>query len=800
MLRESLAAKLLAAGIALSLLLIGSVSAYLLVSRHQQTNAAALSNADNRAAVLNQLIINFTGAQSMGSAQALAQQPGLIAALNSPAPAQSLSKLLAVSPVALNGNVMLVTDGNGTVVYQRASSDIGNYTVLSLPVTTMLVSASQSSQCVIPRAASNVACGLEVINGQPSFDVAVPVVSGGRLIGAVTFIAPIGAQFSRYQSLLTYPLAVIDAQHEQQLIRISGSGTTVAATPGLLTTPIQDSLKGSSPGSVIHAVYSTQSGEVAGSFTPLAGPRGELAGWIGVEAPYSIFAGDTFTDEMTVGLIAVLAILITVIGVTIFVSRVVWRPVARLERGVARIARGDYESPIEVVSADELGRLAESVNTMRAKIKDYVSQIEEAQARLNASVVTMGHVSRALTVTGTGVDELQRSVVQAASGIAGVGSRAWMSLREDGTLKQVASYPQGLDIRLSDGDAAKLMAGEPITEHLNGGVRLMVPMNYQSEVVGIIGVQTREDTATQSVMEVLSVLANNAAVARENARLFQTERETVQRLRELDAMKTNFMATVQHELRTPLTAIMGMADMLDLCWEKWPDKSKLDGIEDIQIAGKRLFDIVETIIDFTTFEGQVLTLNPVMMKVAPAIDRALTTVTERYKGGVGVKVDANVDPLVQVYADPERFDFMMRALLDNAIKFSDGNGEVMIRAHRRSPDAVRIEIEDRGIGIPPEELNKVFDRFFQVDNTATRKFGGTGMGLALVKRTADAHGARVLISSILGKGTSVRLDWPARASAAGAEARIIGTPGAGVSPPQEADSKPEISAPAARVQ
>ena len=107
---------------------------------------------------------------------------------------------------------------------------------------------------------------------------------------------------------------------------------------------------------------------------------------------------------------------------------------------------------------------------------------------------------------------------------------------------------------------------------------------------------------------VLAILANNAAIAMENARLYEMERESVRRLRELDTMKTDFLSTVQHELRTPITAILGLSDLIEMCWTRWEDAPKLDALRDIQVAARNLDGIVETIIDFSVGDGEALVL------------------------------------------------------------------------------------------------------------------------------------------------------------------------------------------------
>jgi signal transduction histidine kinase len=116
-------------------------------------------------------------------------------------------------------------------------------------------------------------------------------------------------------------------------------------------------------------------------------------------------------------------------------------------------------------------------------------------------------------------------------------------------------------------------------------------------------------------------------------------------------------------------------------------------------------------------------------------------------------------------ADRDRLGQVLRALIDNAVKFSDGHGSVVVRATHGDPGNAIVEVIDQGIGIPAADVPRVFDRFFQVDNSATRRFGGTGMGLALVKRVVQAHGATIGVETAVGSGTRVSLRWPERAVA-----------------------------------
>jgi len=780
-LRASFAAKLLAAMLSLGIILIGGVFTYLVISRDHQANGAALSNSDNRSAVLAQVVVNFTGGQSLSAAQSLAAQPAMVSALSGPdAAAQARALFERSSPVDLSGEIVMVADANG-----QAAADVVNSSLpASLPAS-VRATLNMTGHCVL-HGPGGTACGIELLGDQPAFDVAVPVVTAGRPIGVVAYLAPLQSQLGRYHALLDYPVAFVDQLHSDTLVRFGDRGVSPAAAPAALNGAFSPGRAGTTP---VHGIYGTAAGDqVAGSFLPLAGPDGKVAGWIGVEAPLSQFVGDTKTDEVTLALIALLAILVTTVLVVVFVARVVWRPISRLERGVARIAGGDYNSTIMVKSKDELGRLGQSVERMQAQIKKYVSEIERSRAKVDRAVDRMSDLSRALTGTAAGVASLESAVVVTAAAIGGEGCSAWMAIRDRHELVLVAN--QGapgnpMPDRLSHEATTALLRGE--TVHFPGGSRtrtlLAVPMFFNDEVVGALAIVGPGGANLATERDVLVVLANNAAIARENARLFEQERATVQRLRELDAMKSDFLCTVQHELRTPLTAILGLSDLIEMCWQMWDDSPKLEAVRDIQVAAKNLYDIVETIIDFTAMEGENLGLNPQPVAVLAAVDQAVVAVGERYKGGISVPLEVAIASDLQVYADQVRFDQLLRALIDNAVKFSDGRGRVRISADLLPTHMVRLTIADIGIGIPQGEVSRVFDRFYQVDHSATRRFGGTGMGLALVRRLAIAHGALVELESRLGEGTTVTIEWPALPETSGGEARRAAQERGGVVPP-----------------
>jgi signal transduction histidine kinase/HAMP domain-containing protein len=775
--RLSFATKLLAGGLLLSLALIGGVSSYLLISRSQQTRGAALSNADNRAAVVAQLLERITLAESASAADELVSQPALQQAMNDALTTPGtgvpeVTNLIQKTPLFNFGNrflVLVTTDGH--VVYSAVSSNLPQPTAALASVKTAV--------------AGNDAAGLELIgsgNPLPAYDVAVPVRFNGQVVGCVLYVAPLAFQLVGFAPITQYPIAYIPASNPDLIVRLINNRTITYPSPESLRLAIVQG-QSKADGTYSAPTKDGSNADVAGSFVPVNAPGQRApAAYVGVEAPLSDFVGEERTDEVTLGLIAIFAILVTAFAVIVFVQRTVRRPVHRLERGVARIAGGDYATDIPVTSQDELGRLAGSVNQMRASIADYVAQIQAQRARLDDAVERLGGVSRALTTTTTGLPALHRAVVSAAARIAGQGAAAMLLVRENGQLVTHAMHAIEGEVRSLEGwnVEADLLAGRAVrVDHAPAGWRaggmLAVPMFYQDQVVGALAVISRAGTKpVEGDEQALAVLANNAAIALENTRLFEQERETVRRLRELDAMKSDFLATVQHELRTPLTAILGMSDLLEMCWEMWDDTPKMEAVHDIQVAAKNLYDIVETLIDFSLLEADTLGLNPTQARVRSAVEQAVSQVRERNKGGLPVNLDVDVPEDAEVYADPDRFQQVVRALVDNAVKFTPKGGHVRVHAVQNGrADRLRVDVVDDGIGIPADQLPRIFERFYQVDNSATRKFGGTGMGLALVQRLVLAHGAEVTVESVVGKGSRFSLLWPVHAAAAAGEALTV---------------------------
>jgi signal transduction histidine kinase len=257
------------------------------------------------------------------------------------------------------------------------------------------------------------------------------------------------------------------------------------------------------------------------------------------------------------------------------------------------------------------------------------------------------------------------------------------------------------------------------------------------------------------------------ASVRESFRDLQEKNTSLQeaydQLKELDRLKSNFLATVSHELRTPLTSIIGYSEMLveGLVGELPADQKEF--VRTIHEKGEQLLELITGLLDLSKLESGTLSMNRENLDVGVLVADVVTTLTPHVrKKGVRLEIDVAGD-VPELYADPTRLRQIITNLADNAIKFTPPNGTVTLGARvgiiERNDDdddgdgsilfaggepAVELRVADTGIGISDAEKNKVFDAFYQVDSSSTREAGGTGLGLSIVHRLVAAH--RGLIS------------------------------------------------------
>jgi protein-histidine pros-kinase len=234
------------------------------------------------------------------------------------------------------------------------------------------------------------------------------------------------------------------------------------------------------------------------------------------------------------------------------------------------------------------------------------------------------------------------------------------------------------------------------------------------------------------------------------AEAYEREREAGHRLRELDRMKSDFLATVSHELRTPLTSIKGYAQTLTAKWDRLEDRRRHELVGRITAASLKLDQLIAELLDFTRLERGQLAIalhpHPVAALVTPVLDN-LREVAQDHE------LDVDVPRDVAVLANEHAFGRALENLLTNAAKFSDRGSRITVRARANGDGEVAVEVTDQGIGVGADELDRIFDRFYRVPDPL-RGAPGTGIGLAIVKEYVEAQGGRVEVRSTPGGGST----------------------------------------------
>ncbi len=283
---------------------------------------------------------------------------------------------------------------------------------------------------------------------------------------------------------------------------------------------------------------------------------------------------------------------------------------------------------------------------------------------------------------------------------------------------------------------------------------LVVPLIAHGRILGAVSlVSTESDREfTPSDLRTAEELASRAAVAIENARLYEAAVVA-------SRAKSDFLAVMSHELRTPLTTVMGYTDLL-LAGVPRPleDKAQVY-IDRIRTAAWHLLGIIEQILVYARLEGGREQLQPQRINVADVLhDAAALIEPVAAEKGLGFQVLPSPDVFVET--DPNKLRQILLNLLSNAVKFTE-HGEVTLDA-RANNRQVTFVVRDTGIGIAHEHLNKVFDAFWQVDQSATRQVGGTGLGLSVARRLTRLLGGDVSVDSVTGEGTTFRVELPLR--------------------------------------
>jgi signal transduction histidine kinase len=320
--------------------------------------------------------------------------------------------------------------------------------------------------------------------------------------------------------------------------------------------------------------------------------------------------------------------------------------------------------------------------------------------------------------------------------------------------------PERARIALLEMPRVREQTATRIAQHLGGVLDLILFSGHKAQLT--------------SAMHLATVRENYRELGEKNTRL----QEAFDKLKELDRLKSNFLATVSHELRTPLTSIIGYSEMLEagIAGELSPEQAGF--VETIRTKGELLLQLISSLLDLNKLErGQLAILPEYIDPRAVIAEVRETCLPDAEKRRIKLELAWN-DGVPIVQADPVRLRQILINLTSNAIKFTSDNGQVRLavrateyRAANDTEDeeidealgaalmmapepAVEFSVQDNGIGIAPDEVEKIFDAFYQVDGSSTREYGGAGLGLSIAKSLVQAHHGQIRVESEVGRGTT----------------------------------------------
>lgn len=453
-----------------------------------------------------------------------------------------------------------------------------------------------------------------------------------------------------------------------------------------------------------HTLYVAIRGRDAGGVIRLGYPLDEVARATGAIRKAVIVGGSLA--------------LIVAIGISLFVSRRLTRPVVSMERIAHRMADGDFSAKAFIRSPDEIGQLGRALNSMAAGLRTRIEELQEEQAKSAAILDSM--------VEGVIAVDAHDHVVLTNPSAA----RIFRTSHERSVGKPFLEVIRNKELHDLIGECRAHATADAITRELH----LYTP---RERVIRAHGVSFRLQDEGPGVLLVL---------------------HDITELRRLEQVRTEFVANVSHELRTPLTAIRGYLETLTGGALEEPENAR----RFLKISlthAERLGRLLDDLLDLSNIElGRVtLTLEPT--ELASVVEQVLTIMGPRAEANGIALTSAVSRDLPAVRAEHDRLVQILLNLLDNAVKFTGRGGSVSITATRED-SKITVEVRDTGIGIPSTDLPRITERFYRVDRARSRELGGTGLGLAIVKHLVQAHGGEFRIESELGKGTAIHFTLP----------------------------------------
>lgn len=501
----------------------------------------------------------------------------------------------------------------------------------------------------------------------------------------------------------------------------------------------------------------------------------------------ALAAGNTLT-AMVLG-ITLTAALITA-AIAAIVTRRITSPIVQLTETAARMAQGDLDQQVTIDRRDEIGVLARAFNRMatelkglyaglEARVAERTQQLQEANDRTREHAMQLAlsaEVARVATSIRD-LDALLATVVQLIGNAFELhhvavhlldGHGGWTTWEADSTGTHPTGQCQGVDgftlvgRVAADGHRRVVRTAQPhtavgLTTALQAPVvcEMAIPLRARDRILGVLDLQSvRPDDFDDNDQLVYQSLADQISIAIENARAYAVERETVQKLQELDRIQSQFLTNMSHALRTPLNSIIGFSRLM-LKELEGPltdlQRSDLTAIHD---SGRQLLGLLNDMLELSQLDLGTAPFSLAEVNLAEIVEGVMATARALARGKAVQLYDEVPADLPPVYTDGQRVRQVILALLSNAVKFT-AEGSIWLRV-RTDDGHVIISVSDTGVGIPAAERAGLFAEAQRHGSNGTPP----GFGLAISKRVVEKLGGQIWVESTVGVGSTFTLSLP----------------------------------------
>jgi two-component system phosphate regulon sensor histidine kinase PhoR len=418
-------------------------------------------------------------------------------------------------------------------------------------------------------------------------------------------------------------------------------------------------------------------------------------------------------------------------ALSLLISRRLSQPIVGIQHIAERFAAGELERRVPTPASAELAALADSLNKMAAQLGERIATITEQRNKLDTILSSMAEGVFAVDEKGRIV-----SVNPAAAGLLGIDP----AQAQGRPVEEVIHHPDLQEFVRQT--LADLLPGETGIFLSIGGRETPMAKERVWESGRSFSVHGARLTDARGRRSGAVIVLNDMT-----------------RIRRLENVRRDFVANVSHELKTPVTSIQGFVEALVEGGIQDPAEVK-KYLDIVARHASRLNAIIEDLLTLSRLEetgerrALTFTANPVRPVLTEAIHLSAVRADEKR-----ITIDLACPDDLEARINPPLLEQAVMNLIDNAVKYSPPGSRVRVEASRHEGEVV-IAVRDEGCGIAPEHLSRIFERFYVVDKSRSRKLGGTGLGLAIVKHIAQAHGGRVTVESAPGRGSTFTLHLP----------------------------------------